>query len=243
MYEKIFGTTFVSVGGEDTTRQFTEKLQLQEGMKVLDIGCGIGGSAFYLAERYGVDVHGVDLSKNMIDIALEYRMDMKAKVKHRVQFYVEDAITMEYPEGFYDTVYSRDTILHIAEKPKLFRKFFESLKAGGRVLISDYCRGDRDHTERFKKYVESRDYKLKTVQEYKELLEQAGFTNVVGEDVSGLMLQTLQSELIKFEKMKESFIRDFDEDGFNYIKQGWEAKIVRCNEGDQAWGFFSAEKP
>ena len=37
-------------------------------MKVLDIGCGTGGSAFYMAEKYGVHVLGVDLSQNMLDI-------------------------------------------------------------------------------------------------------------------------------------------------------------------------------
>ena len=50
-YEAIFGRTWVSVGGEATTRQFVAHLDLKPGMKVLDIGCGIGGSAFYMARK------------------------------------------------------------------------------------------------------------------------------------------------------------------------------------------------
>ena len=88
---------------------------------MLDIGCGTGGSAFFMARNYGVDVYGYDLSTNMIGIAQDYRNEMEAAVKHRVQFYVEDAMTMEYPDNFYDVVYSRDTILHITDKPALFR--------------------------------------------------------------------------------------------------------------------------
>ena len=42
-------------------------------MKVLDIGCGTGGSAFYMANRYGVEVLGLDLSQNMLDIANEHK--------------------------------------------------------------------------------------------------------------------------------------------------------------------------
>ena len=42
-------------------------------MKVLDIGCGTGGSAFYMAKHYGVEVLGVDLSQNMLDIANEHK--------------------------------------------------------------------------------------------------------------------------------------------------------------------------
>ena len=50
-YEAIFGRTYVSVGGEETTKDFCSKLCLTPGMKVLDIGCGTGGSAFYMARR------------------------------------------------------------------------------------------------------------------------------------------------------------------------------------------------
>ena len=88
-----------------TPREFVEKLNLKPGQKVLDIGCGTGGSAFFMARNYGVDVYGYDLSTNMIGIAQDYRNEMEAAVKHRVQFYVEDAMTMEYPDNFYDVVY------------------------------------------------------------------------------------------------------------------------------------------
>merc|ERR1712156_159758 len=94
-YEAIFGRTYVSVGGETTTKDFVERLDLKPGMKVLDIGCGTGGSAFYMARNYGVDVYGFDLSTNMIGIAQDYRMEMEAAVKHRTQFYIEDAMKME----------------------------------------------------------------------------------------------------------------------------------------------------
>ena len=100
-------------------------------MRMLDVGCGIGGSAFYVARKYGVLVNGIDLSQNMIDIANERRDAMNAGVKHRVQFHVEDATCMKYPANFYDIVYSRDTILHIEDKESLFRKFLHCLKPGG----------------------------------------------------------------------------------------------------------------
>jgi len=62
-YERIFGKNFVSTGGIDTTNEFCQLLNLKKGKKVLDVGCGIGGSAFFMAKSYEVDVHGIDLSK------------------------------------------------------------------------------------------------------------------------------------------------------------------------------------
>lgn len=73
LYERIFGDTFVSTGGLDTTRRFCSELSLRPDNRVLDIGCGIGGSPFFLARNYGAFVYGVDLSTNMIDIAENYR--------------------------------------------------------------------------------------------------------------------------------------------------------------------------
>merc|ERR1712062_403218 len=131
LYERIFGDTYISTGGERTTEHFCKQLEgqaLKKGDKVLDVGCGIGGSAFYMARNYGVDVYGFDLSQNMINIAQDLRDVEPSLVKHRCNFYVEDATLMDYPEQFYDMVYSRDTILHIEDKLSLFKMFYKSLK-------------------------------------------------------------------------------------------------------------------
>jgi len=241
-YEAIFGRTYVSVGGETTTSEFVTQLGLQPGMKVLDIGCGTGGSAFYMARKFQADVHGIDLSSNMVGIAEDYRATMEPEVKHRVQFYVEDATTMAYPENFYDVVYSRDTILHIEGKEDLFSKFLKTLKPGGKLMISDYCRGDQKHSQRFIDYVAQRGYKLHTVKEYGGILEKVGFKNVVAADKTGLMGKIMNMELDKFNKIKDTFITEFSEQDFHYISEGWKDKLVRCNDGDQAWGLFTACK-
>jgi len=241
-YEKIFGRTYVSVGGETTTKDFTAQLCLAPGMKVLDIGCGTGGSAFYMARRYGVDVHGIDLATNMIELAQDYRSEMEPEVTHRVQFYLEDATTMAYPKDFYDVVYSRDTILHIEGKEELFRKFLHTLKPGGKLMISDYCHGDKEHSPAFKEYVAGRGYKLHTVQGYGHIIEKAGFRDVIASDKSGLMVDIMKMELSKFAAIKEKFVEEFTPQDYEYIEEGWKSKLVRCSAGDQAWGLFSATK-
>lgn len=84
-------------------------LDLQPGQKVLDVGCGIGGGDFYMAENYDVHVVAIDLSINMISFALERSIGLKCAV----EFEVADCTKKTYPDGTFDVIYSRDTILHI----------------------------------------------------------------------------------------------------------------------------------
>lgn len=57
---------------------------MQAGQSVLDVGCGIGGSAFFMAAEYDVQVRGVDLSTNMITLALENQAKLDEPTKKKV---------------------------------------------------------------------------------------------------------------------------------------------------------------
>ena len=54
----------------------------------------------------------------------------------------------------------------------------KTLKPGGKIMISDYCHGDKVHSQRFTDYVATRDYKLCTVKQYGNILKKAGFKDV-----------------------------------------------------------------
>jgi len=247
-YEKIFGKTYVSTGGEVTTAEFCAQMGLEAGMKVLDVGAGIGGSAFYMAKTFGVIVDGVDLSSNMVDIAQEILSNMSVDVQKNVSMRMADATTMEYPEKHYDIVYSRDTILHIADKKSLFQKFFKTIKPGGKVVITDYCKGDlaklgkEDYGQDFKDYVAERGYHLLTVDQYGQVLIDAGFSGVDAQDPTQQFINILHRELGDFRKIREEVVEEYSVEDFDHICDGWEEKLVRCSNGDQAWGYFVGKK-
>ncbi|CAH0474093.1 unnamed protein product [Peronospora belbahrii] len=238
-YEKIFGQGYVSTGGQATTTEFVEKLNLKAGERVLDVGCGIGGGDFYMARQFGVSVVGIDLSTNMVHRALETSMQNPSV---DVEFEICDATKKEYPDASFDVIYSRDTILHIEDKQALFAKFFRWLKPGGRVLISDYCQGEQEPTDRFKAYVASRGYHLLSPSQYGKVLESVGFTSVLAEDRTEQFVEVLKEELSRTLARKEEFVAETSESDFKYIVDGWKAKIVRCGEGDQKWGLFFGKK-
>ncbi|TYZ59744.1 hypothetical protein PybrP1_009819 [[Pythium] brassicae (nom. inval.)] len=238
-YEKIFGKGYVSTGGQSTTTEFVERLGLQQGERVLDVGCGIGGGDFYMARQFGVSVVGIDLSTNMVHRALETSM---GDATTDVEFEICDATARDFSPESFDVVYSRDTILHIADKPALFAKFFRWLKPGGRVLISDYCCGEQEQSDRFKAYVASRGYHLLSPSQYGKVLESVGFTDVVAEDRTEHFVDVLKEELERTLINKDEFVQETSEEDFADIVDGWKAKLVRCGEGDQKWGLFIGKK-
>ncbi|KAL6010125.1 Phosphoethanolamine N-methyltransferase [Asimina triloba] len=237
-YECVFGEGFVSTGGIDTTKEFVAKLDLKPGQKVLDVGCGIGGGDFYMAENFDVEVVGIDLSINMVSLALERAIGRKCSV----EFEVADCTKKTYPDSTFDVIYSRDTILHIHDKPALFRTFYKWLKPGGTVLISDYCKRSGPLTAEFEEYIKQRGYDLHDVEHYGQMLKDAGFNEVTAEDRTEQFLKVLKKELDAVEKNKDAFIQDFSAEDYSDIVDGWKAKLIRSAAGEQRWGLFIAKK-
>jgi len=238
-YEKIFGRHFVSTGGLETTKLFVDMLDLKPGQIVLDMGSGIGGSAFYMAENYDVRVLGVDLSSNMINIGLERAHELGEK---RVQFEITDATKRDFPRASFDVIYSRDAIMHIEDKKSLYASFLKWLKPGGKLLVSDYCCGEGKLSEEYISYRKQRGYFTIPVSKYGKILEDVGFCNVQAEDKNELFTEVLNRELQKVENMKEDYIKEFSLKDYNDIVDGWRDKLVRVPQGDKVWGLFRAQK-
>ncbi|CAG0892259.1 unnamed protein product [Darwinula stevensoni] len=241
-YERIFGDDFVSTGGKDSTEEFLSMLHLRSGQKVLDIGSGIGGSAFFMANHAHVHVLGVDLSQNMIALAQEKLHNKYPHLKDKVKFHHGDIFEQEFPENSFHLIYTRDALIHVGEKKTLFENCLRWLKPGGRLFITDYCRGNAAQFDReFIEYVKERDYKLLTIHEYGKLLESV-FPEVWSDDRTEQFLMVLKKELAHLEHIKDSFIKEFSEDDYNYLVEGWKAKVQRVHSGYQAWGVFLATK-
>ena len=79
---------------------------------------------------------GVDLSVNMVNIALERRVTVAKQqpLEKRqlcdVAFQVADIMSSEFADGSFDVIYSRDSLLHIQDKPALFERLLRRVRAG-----------------------------------------------------------------------------------------------------------------
>jgi cyclopropane-fatty-acyl-phospholipid synthase len=84
-----------------------DKLQLQPGMRVLDIGCGWGGAARFAAQHYGVEVVGVSISQQQVDLANAQKDDLP------VNYLFQDYRDLQ---GRFDRAYSIGMFEHVGHK-------------------------------------------------------------------------------------------------------------------------------
>jgi tocopherol O-methyltransferase len=113
---------------------------LSAGERVLDVGCGMGGSSIELAKRYGCDVTGVTLSPLQRGWA---RMSAACQgMGRRTRFLCADAEHVSFDNESFDVVWNVECSEHLFDKPAFFQKVARWLKPGGRVALCAWLAGD-----------------------------------------------------------------------------------------------------
>ena len=110
---------------------------LPKGSRVLDVGCGIGGSARILSNDYGFDVVGISISQEQIKRANELTNN-----KELCHFEVMDALDLRFPKGSFDGVWSVEAGPHMIDKQKYADEMLRVLRPGGVLAVADWNQRD-----------------------------------------------------------------------------------------------------
>ena len=111
--------------------------QLPPGSTLLDVGCGIGGSARILARDYGFDVLGISISQAQVA-----RATALTPPDLRCRFQVMDALDLQLANGRFDAVWSVEAGPHMPDKQRFADELLRVLKPGGRLAVADWNRRD-----------------------------------------------------------------------------------------------------
>ncbi len=111
--------------------------KLPRGSRVLDVGCGIGGSARILSDDYGFDVVGISISPEQIKRANELTTN-----NNFCRFEVMNALDLQFPKGSFDGVWSVEAGPHIPDKQKFADEMLRVLRPGGVLAIADWNQRD-----------------------------------------------------------------------------------------------------
>jgi cyclopropane fatty-acyl-phospholipid synthase-like methyltransferase len=178
----------------EATLEIAEMAGLTEGMKMLDLGSGLGGPARTLAAEFGCRVTGVDLVKEYITAAemLTERLGQSSLVKFRQA----DMTDLPFNDGSFDGAWTIHTQMNIEDKGKLFNEVSRVLKPGGLFIIYEICAGPlsppyfpvpwaNDPSISF----------LITPEELRDILSDAGFVELQWRDVTPQSLKWFQMQL------------------------------------------------
>ncbi len=106
---------------------------LPKGSRVLDIGCGIGGSSRILAKHYGFNVIGITISPEQVKRARELTPhDLNCN------FQVMDALDLKFEDGTFDAVWSVEAGAHMNDKRKFADEMLRTLRPGGYLALADW---------------------------------------------------------------------------------------------------------
>jgi ubiquinone/menaquinone biosynthesis C-methylase UbiE len=119
---------------KDFRAQSNGCMNLAAGSKVLDIGCGIGGATFPIADQIGPTglVAGIDISTAMIDEAKR-----RAANRPGIEFRVGDACAIPYPDGFFDSARTERVFLYLPNRAAALREMKRVVKPGGHLYLID----------------------------------------------------------------------------------------------------------
>ena len=170
-------------GGKAATDRLARLAGIRPGMRVLDVGGGLGGPARTLAAMCGAHVTVVDATESFVrtGAALTRRLGLTDRVEHRVG----DALTLEVRAASFDVVWTQNSGMNIADKERLYSSFARALRPGGVLAIQEPMAGPvqpvifpvmwaRDASSSF----------LRTPAAMRALMEAAGFRVRVWDDVT-----------------------------------------------------------
>lgn len=163
------------IGGRAASEYVLTKLALTPGDHVLDIGCGIGGTARYMAKAFGCRVTGIDLTPEFIETARS--LSERTGLADRVAFEVASALDLPFNDATFDAAITFHVAMNITDRPKLYAEAARVLKPGAKFCIYDVMRG-KTGTLRFPTpWAETAETShLTSPEEMQDLLVEAGFT-------------------------------------------------------------------
>ena len=119
---------------------------------LLDVGCGIGGSSLYLADRCGANATGITLSPVQAERAQERATERG--LSERASFQVADALKMPFEDNSFDLVWSLESGEHMPDKRQFLTECWRVLKPGGRLLVATWCHREGELSDQDRQHLQ-----------------------------------------------------------------------------------------
>jgi tocopherol O-methyltransferase len=121
----------------DLIEELLDWAGVKRAENIIDVGCGIGGSTLYLAQKFNAKATGITLSPVQAARATERAQEFN--LEEKVQFRVADALKMPFEDNNFDLVWSLESGEHMPDKAQFLQECYRVLKPGGTLILATWC--------------------------------------------------------------------------------------------------------
>ena len=227
---------------EHTNEIMANGVRLGPDTRVLDLGCGYGSTARYLAANFGCPVTGTNISEKELGLARE--RSAEAGLTHLLTFEYEDFHRLAYQEGSYDVVWSQEAFLHAADKNAVLSECRRVLKPNGSLIFTDILvqrdtpAGDR---ERIYDRVKSPD--MWDLDDYRAALSRLDLPLSREEDWSRHVARSYGWVRDRLRENREALLPRIGADTVDRTLEALSFWVNSANAGYIGWAMFVANKP
>jgi SAM-dependent methyltransferase len=170
-------------GGRDATRALADLAGLQTGMRIIDIGSGVGGPARTLASEYGCQVVGIDITDEFVEAAS--MLTDKVRLGNNVTFQTGSALELKFEDELFDAAWSQNMLMNIEDKETAIKEAARVVRPEGILAIETIMAGSKDGLEYPVFWANTPDISfLTTPEEFRRLMAQAGLIELEWQDVT-----------------------------------------------------------
>ena len=207
--------------------------------RVLDLGCGNGTTAIWLAQSQGCRVTGVDLSEVRVSNAVKARAGQSPDLQSRLSFQKASATELPYGDGSFTHLWSQAVIYHVHDKVATLREAYRVLQDGGIMVFDDLLRPKRDISADAQKYVYDRllfDTEF-SFESYQSALKAQGFEVLETRDIS-------EHLKISYLCLSERTPKSGGEhaEHFQYLTKAYIETARAVENNELGWGLFVCQK-
>jgi MPBQ/MSBQ methyltransferase len=171
------------IRGREATVELASRVPLRSGLRVLDVGSGLGGTVRYLASEHHCRAIGIDLTKEYVEVA--NALTDLVGLTHRVEFRQASALNMPFDDGSFDVVWTEHVQMNIANKRVFYAEIARVLAPRGHLLFHDIFQGTAGQLHYPVPWAEERSISFLAAPEtVRNILEEVGFSIRHWEDKS-----------------------------------------------------------
>lgn len=185
--------------GFPATVDLADRLPIKAGQRILDIGCGLGGPARYMAKRFQCTIDGVDITEAFVEAA--NKLTALVGMQGRVKVELGDGQHLAYADACFDGAYTQHVTMNVPDRPAFFAEAHRVLKPGAFFALTEHGLGAKGNPHYPLPWSEDGSgAHLVPPAETRAMLEKAGFEDIVVEDTGVKYVAAYKTAIDRAEK-------------------------------------------